>query len=609
VIELGDVADPEAGPRPDAQPTVSLRRPGAGPPLCAQPEEEPATREDSGPDAGADEVVTGGLADSLPGYQFLKCVSYGRISEVWHVQLPDGRQGLARFVHGFASAATQAKWEAVVRVKWSAHPALLPAEIVQSEPGRVILITDLVEHNVRHRFEQHRRQGLPGIPRWELIEMLRPVGEALDLLARQSEVRHLSLTPASLLWHEGQLRVVDAGLAQALADPVGASWQAPRGRPREAPYSPPEWFLNRQASASTDSYSLALIYAEMLTGRHPLHRMARHSGDAAGRRWQPDLDAVPGPDRAVLARALHGEPARRFPDCTALLDALRGCRPKEDSARLFTGELPPVIVAPAEPAALAHLIAAGQPGTAPPLEHLLGRMVATAAGQADILEYQQIRYLLRPGELLQHRCAAHLPPGVLPFKLDGFCQRWRASVRYCDDRAFDLFVPVPRDVWQFCLGRQVGLHLELRLAQPQGVPTHLSEVGVVIKPAGCNRNQAVQVLATVGPVLLESLRSYLQAIPEMRTQERLAYYQRVRVSPVLANCQLGGLIECQAKDISLKGIGFFLPRQPPSPQFYVNTQLPDEATELALLARAVRVKPVGNGWYEIGALFGGARKP
>jgi hypothetical protein len=94
----------------------------------------------------------------------------------------------------------------------------------------------------------------------------------------------------------------------------------------------------------------------------------------------------------------------------------------------------------------------------------------------------------------------------------------------------------------------------------------------------------------------------------MRTQERLAYSQRVRVSPVLANCQLGGLIECQAKDISLKGIGFFLPRQPPSPQFYVNTTLGDEATELALLARAVRVKPVGNGWYEIGALFGGERK-
>jgi hypothetical protein len=596
--------------RADAQATISLRLPSGGRPAGHPQEgEETAAGAPFCVGLASGDGVAGGLCTSLPGYRFLLCLSRSSTGEVWQVQLPDGRLRLARFVHGFAGPAAQEKWEAVVRVKSRLYPALLAADIIQSEPGRVVLITEVLDQDLRDRFEHCRRQGVPGIPRWELLEMLRPVAEALDLLYKQSRLQHLNLTPVNLLWDKGQLRVVDAGLIQSLGDPVGACWNAHRGRAREAPYGPPEWLLHRQNHATADQYSLALVYAEMLTGQHPLHRLARHRGEPGGRRWQPDLDLLPGPDRAVLARALHPDPPRRFADCTALVDALQGCRPKgDDSARLFTGALPPVIVVPAEQAALAQVVTAPVETLAPPaLDHVLGRMMATVAGSANILEYQQIRYLLRPGELMQHRCAAHLPPGVLPFKLDGFCQRWRASVRHADERAYDLLTPVPRDLWQFCLGRQVGLSVELRTTGPQGRTAHLTEVGVVIRPVGCSRAQAVQLLATLGPVLLESLRSYLQAIPEMRAEERLAYYQRVRVSPVLANCQLGNLIECQAKDISVKGIGFFLPRQPPSPQFYVNTPLSDEATDLALLARAVRVKPIGNGWYEVGALFGSPR--
>ena len=96
---------------------------------------------------------------------------------------------------------------------------------------------------------------------------------------------------------------------------------------------------------AADQYSLALLYTEMLTGIYPrtkappgksgMHRRpkppdagsglhAAGAASAAGGPGKVDLDFLPPDDRPVAARALHDDPAQRFPSCAGLHPGLAG---------------------------------------------------------------------------------------------------------------------------------------------------------------------------------------------------------------------------------------------------------------------------------------------
>src|SRR5262249_25852486 len=98
---------------------------------------------------------------------------------------------------------------------------------------------------------------------------------------------------------------------------------------------------------TADQFSLALIYAEMLSGFLP-RSAQRRPGSGLVRRPRAgrapelttlanriDLDLVVAPDREALARALHDDPARRFPSCTALVEALEAASPGNSRAAIL----------------------------------------------------------------------------------------------------------------------------------------------------------------------------------------------------------------------------------------------------------------------------------
>jgi hypothetical protein len=535
--------------------------------------------------------------DSLPDFQFLACVGRTDTTESWMVRTPENRLRQIKFVHGFRDAEAQARWERLITFQAGSHPALLPVDVIQSDPGRAVLLSDLVERSLADRFEQCRRQKLPGIPRAELLGLLQPVADVLDTLFRMFRVQHLNLSPKTLLLDDGRLMMADVGLLQ-VTDRMEGSAPSRSVLRCYAGHAAPEWVTKHQAAPTSDQYSLALIFAEMLTGTHPLGHLSRERATRNRERWRPSLELLPKADHEVLSRALHSDPFRRYPTCAALMAALRESGKRiEVEAKKPVGPLPAVIFASGEVPAVE---------IAPPdvsLDRVVTGLVQQAAGRVVVQEFRHIRYLLRPGELLQHRCAARMLPGVATIKLDGFCVQWRARPVYHDDRSTVLRIPLPRDVWQFCLGREVALEVEVQMFRPPHAQARWTEIGISMRPLGCAPRQAVEVLDGVAPVVLESLRHYLQVTPEMRTEERLTCVQPIRVAPVFAGQKLGGPIECQGKDISLHGIGFYLPQQPPSPQIYIQVPTAQQIAELALLAKVVRVKPFAEGWYEVGAQF------
>src|SRR6185369_10628906 len=143
------------------------------------------------------------------------------------------------------------------------HPALVQTEIVHCDQGRLVLVTDLVKESLRDRGQQCTTQKQPGVPRGELVDYLRAAAEVLDYLYHQHDLQHLGLNPHNLILDNGWLEIAEFGWVQVLWRPSGQDIAGRNGR-----YAAPE-LLDGQVSRACDQYSLAVIFAEMLTGAHP----------------------------------------------------------------------------------------------------------------------------------------------------------------------------------------------------------------------------------------------------------------------------------------------------------------------------------------------------
>jgi hypothetical protein len=142
--------------------------------------------------------------------------------------------------------------------------------------------------------------------------------------------------------------------------------------------------------------------------------------------------------------------------------------------------------------------------------------------------------------------------------------------------------------------------VQVKLARAKtSAPT---EVTVQIQPFGCGPATGSQLLKDMGALLLESLRSYLQVNPERRLQERLLWPHPLLVRALLDDGTRGEAIEGQGKDISLNGVGFYLPEQLPTQRVQVELGGYGQPT-VSLPAVVARVQRCGESWFEVGALF------
>ena len=160
---------------------------------------------------------------------------------------------------------------------------------------------------------------------------------------------------------------------------------------------------------------------------------------------------------------------------------------------------------------------------------------------------------------------------------------------------------VQQSFWQRFRGKQPGLEVGIHLQRPKVASTSLSEVTVHIRPVGCSREQGAKLLKEAGPMLLDSLRAALQANPERRVRQRLRYEKPVRVSPIFVNNQQGQPIAARSKDLSVTGMGLYLPGEPPSTELCL--YVPTGSEIVSVPARVVRIQPCADGSFEIGARF------
>jgi serine/threonine protein kinase len=561
--------------------------------------EAPAPEAPAEPETFATDRTARADQPALPGYEILAQLGSGLLGETCTVRRTDGRERVAQFLPA-PGAGLELDEGLLGRLGSLQDPALPSLEVARTTTGRVVLLSDPLERTILDRYRECVAAGLKGIPRAELLDHLAKAAEALDGLRRRHGLWHLGLSPRAVCLADGGIKLGDFGLAQLVWLP----------RRRLAPhfsrrYAAPE-LLKGIPNATCDSYSLAMIFAEMLAGVHPWpNRLRSRSGSSAGRSGssagllKPDLDWLPASDRAVIALALDPDPRQRFAGCTKLLEALG---PTAHSRSVL--EIPPVRELPV------FLPAANLKGGSerltevPSLHNLVTQLVLAETGAAGAASDDKLSYLLLPGRALESRFPVRLLPGMIPLKMAVFCEKWEGKIISQDERSFVVRMYESENFWQRCLRQKIGLEVRLDLQAPGEGQVHVTEALVTIRPFGSGKNLTASKLDEVGPLLLASLRGELQNIPDQRRQVRWPCSRALEVYEVRPDQTLEGPQPAMCKDISFGSIAFVTPQRPTAKLAYVHFCDSAELANCALLVRIVRTEPCPGG-FRVGAAFAG----
>jgi hypothetical protein len=351
-------------------------------------------------------------------------------------------------------------------------------------------------------------------------------------------------------------------------------------------YSAPE-LVEGTACGACDQYSLAMIYAELLTGVSL--RPGRGAAAAV-------LAAVQDEDRPVLARALHADPRQRFAGCVPLFQALEVASGPRAACVTAAASLPALV-------SLARLTGQGADPAVWPSAWQFADALVTSATRANALARGAAAAKRGGDEALECRFPMKVLAGMVRLKLDAFRDEWGAQAEYEDAGRCRFRLHEASNFWQRCLGQQGGLELEVRLLAGQGQDPNLIEVAAVVRPLGDAKGALAQKLPELGPQMLASLRDHLQNVQEKRARARQPFAAAVHVYPVFGNGELALTLRGTCKDLSRDGIRFALPRAPATDRAYLHFPGLAGLEDFALLAEFVRMRTTNEGECDTAAAF------
>ncbi|MFO0965443.1 MAG: protein kinase [Gemmataceae bacterium] len=525
--------------------------------------------------------------DVLPGYHFVESLGATPQQELWKIEAPDKSQRLLKLVYGFhlpdeeALKATVARWRSIQ------HPGIVAHEVAQIEPGRLALVADLPRETLRDRFQECVHQKLPGIRRGELVDYVRAAAEVLDYLYQQHGVQHLVLGPRQILLDNGWVQINDFGLAQIVWQTGGNNLAHIQSR-----YAAPELFT-RQISPACDQYSLAVLYAEMLTGVYPF------KGAQPAQRGAPNLEGLTEEDRAVVRRALSADPAQRWPSCLDMVMALEGTQAEEEEALRAKPDHFARMIQKAKPSQQA--VNAGSSKV--DLHRVVAQLISSLGGEEAARDLQDVPELSSAGDRLTYSFQVGLPIGSARRKLQAFPGQWQGKLTRNDEHDLAFQIALPASFWDQMWGRQAGVDVAIHIERVHPLSPTPLEVRLTIDAFKTNPKRSAQLIEDIGPGVIDALRTALMVNAEKRTQERFLWPHPVTVIPLDPDGRRQEPIACRGKDISPGGMGLYFPHDVNTIDVLLELPNLEDGATVEVPGALVRAKCCADGWYDVGVLF------
>jgi eukaryotic-like serine/threonine-protein kinase len=217
------------------------------------------------------------------------------------------------------------------------HPNIAHIHGLEESSGVRALVMELVEGD-----DLSLRIARGAIPVDEALPIAKQIADALEA-AHQQGIIHRDLKPANIkLRPDGTVKVLDFGLAKALApeqDPASGAHRSQSPTITSpamltglgivlgtAAYMSPEQAKGREADKRSDIWAFGCVLYEMLTGRRPFD--GEDMTDVLGAvvrlepRWEALPSDVPSPVRTLLRQCLVKDRRRRVSDIAAVLFVL-----------------------------------------------------------------------------------------------------------------------------------------------------------------------------------------------------------------------------------------------------------------------------------------------
>src|SRR5438105_7051786 len=194
---------------------AGCREAGALPRLRSVPPQRGGGRPGRPPRDAVMAVRIENQAEPIPGYRLIERLGGGGFGEVWKAEAPGGLLKAIKFVYGDLETPNdegmraEQELKALSRVKTVRHPYILSLERYDIIDGQLLIVMELADRNLWDRFRECRNQGLPGIPREELLQYMRETAEALDLMNIQFQLQHLDIKPQNLFLVFNHIKVAD----------------------------------------------------------------------------------------------------------------------------------------------------------------------------------------------------------------------------------------------------------------------------------------------------------------------------------------------------------------------------------------------------------------
>ena len=175
------------------------------------------------------------------------------------------------------------------------------------------------------------RASFPGarVPVDKALDVVRPLAAALDY-AHASRILHNAVMPENVVVEtrpDGSLavRIIDFGLQMTFRAALHGVANVAYGKSEMHPYRAPEYWRGRGLHRSSDQYSLAVVFAELVTGVVPFANVfATGNSEMMAQTVSTRDPDLPDdcPRRDVLLRALNKDAHARFASCSEFVRAL-----------------------------------------------------------------------------------------------------------------------------------------------------------------------------------------------------------------------------------------------------------------------------------------------
>jgi hypothetical protein len=262
-------------------------------------------------------------AEPISGYRLVCPLGTGGFGEVWKCVAPGNIFKAIKFVYGNLNSLdgdayrAEQEYKALEKIKEVRHPFILSTERIDIVEGDLAIVMELADRSLHDLLQDHQAAGRPGIPRAELISYLRDAADGLDHLNDKHNLQHLDVKPRNLFLIGDRVKVADFGLVKNLERQSSSGLMA-----GVTPiYAAPETFSGK-FTRSSDQYSLAVVYVELLTGHRPFNGKNIRTLALQHVSEPPDLSGVPKHDHPAVLRAMAKDPEQRWPSCLAFIRAL-----------------------------------------------------------------------------------------------------------------------------------------------------------------------------------------------------------------------------------------------------------------------------------------------